>query len=124
MSLLEFILIAFTVPASTYGYGEYMCGEVEAPKACEYGAITASGQIFDPELATAAVFAPFSLRMYPVIVTMQVEGGPCVEITVNDKGNPRYIGERGFDLTPGALQKLGVRPHPQWSGMLYPCEKE
>ena len=112
--LLKFIELAFTVGvSSTYGFGEYYCGDIGRPKPCVKGQTTASGDTFDPDLPTAAVAAPASLRMYNVVVYMSVNSGPCVPILVNDKMNERYIGVRGFDLTPGALVALGLEPKPQ-----------
>lgn len=112
--LLKYIEIAFTVGlSSTYGFGEFNCGDIGKPKPCVEGQPTASGLPLRPDLPTAAVAAPTNLRMYPVVVHMRVPGGPCVEILVNDKMNPRYIGKRGFDLTPGALKALGLEPKPQ-----------
>ena len=112
--LSQFISLAFTVGvSSTYGFGEPFCGDYDQkPQPCEYGAITASGEVFDPELPTAAVAAPRGLRMYPVVVYMSA-GGPCVPIRINDKLNERYIGERGFDLSRGALRALGLKDEPQ-----------
>lgn len=122
--LTELIALAFMLPASTYGYGELMCCDIGNPCPCGEGATTASGDKFDPELPTAAVFAPTSLPMTNVTVYMQHNDGPCVAITVNDKGNPRFIGKRGFDLTPGALRALGITPSPTWSGMIKECTNE
>lgn len=112
--VLKFIELAFTVGlSSTYGFGEYNCGDIGKPKPCVKGQPTASGVLLDPNLPQAAIAAPTNLRMYPVSVYMRVPGGPCVAIQVVDKMNPRYIGKRGFDLTPGALRALGVEPKPQ-----------
>lgn len=102
-----FINLAFAVGLSTaYGYGEENCGDYGLPRPCSKGAVTASGEVFDPDLPTAAIFAPRSLKMRAVDVHMQVENGPCIRIRVNDKGNQRYIGKRGFDLSPAALEAL------------------
>lgn len=123
--LLHFIELAFLVSFSTtYGYGEFYCGDIGRPRPCERGAITASGEPFDPDLPTAAVFAPTNLRIIPTVVHMRIDDGPCAEILVTDKGNPRFIGKRGFDLTPGALRALGIEPHSKWSGYVQPCQPE
>lgn len=113
--LLQFINLAFTVGlSSTYGWGEHMCSDYDTkPQPCSKGAITASGEIFDPELPTAAVAAPRNLRMRPVVVYMSANGGPCTRIRINDKLNERYIGIRGFDLSRGALRALGLKDEPQ-----------
>ena len=112
--LSKFIEIAFTVGlSSTYGWGELFCGDYNKPQPCSKGAVTASGQVFDPDLPTAAVAAPRNLRMRPVVVGMRVPGGRCVAILVNDKMSERWINKRGFDLSRGALRALGVKDHPQ-----------
>lgn len=112
--------------ATTYGWGEMMCGDVGKARSCSEGAITASGQVFDPELPTAAIAAPFNLRMPKtgVEVYMKVEGGECTKILVNDKKNPRFIGKKPFDLTPGALRALGVNPTRHWSGKVLLCTQD
>lgn len=120
--LFFFIEIAFGLLSTTYGHGELQCGDVHKPRRCEKGAITASGEVFDPQKPTAAVFAPKTLILRPVDVWMQVGDGPCAKIRVNDKGHPRYIGHRGFDLSPGALKALGIKPHKQWSGVVKQCK--
>jgi rare lipoprotein A (peptidoglycan hydrolase) len=123
MSVLFFIAQAFTTEvSSTYGYQEGNCGAYGKPRPCEYGAVTASGEIFDPELPTAAVFAPANLRMIPTDVWMRVDKGPCVKIRVNDKGNERFIGARAFDLTPKALELLTGNRSPSWSGRVTKCK--
>lgn len=122
---LEFIALAFQVSlSSTYGYQEWNCGDIGKPKPCDFGAITASGEVFDPELPTAAVFMPTNIVMRPVNVWMQVEDGPCVKVRVNDKGNPRYIGERAFDLSPRSLELLIGYRSPTWSGRVTTCTGE
>jgi hypothetical protein len=123
MSIAFYIQHAFVAALSTtYGYSEQNCGHVDVPAPCAYGAVTASGEVFDPELPTAAVFAPTKTIMRPTDVWMQVEDGPCVKIRVNDKGNPRYIGKRGFDLTPKALELLTGNRSPSWSGRVTQCK--
>lgn len=118
-----FISIAFGLISTTYGYGEWNCGDIGKPQPCSVGAITASGEPFDPEIATGAVFAPTKLRMEARDVWMQVKDGPCVKIRINDKGNPRFIKKRGFDLSPKALELLIGRRDPKWVGKLYKCEQ-
>lgn len=122
----KYVELAFKYRASTYGYGEIMCGDIGAPRRCKSGALTASGEVFNPYLPTAAVFAPTKLRMSARYVWMKMKGGPynCRMIRVNDKGNPRFIGERGFDLTPGAVLLLGGTPSPTWGGRLERCSDD
>lgn len=131
MSIMEtilslYILVATHQPASTYGYGEMMCGDVGAPRTCDVGAWTASGEPFSPPAPTAAVAAPFNLKLRARWVMLRVSpeyggSGECQWIRINDKMNPRWVGRRGFDLTPGALRRLGVRPRRNWSGRVSMC---
>jgi len=119
---LYYIQIAFHVGFSTtYGYGENNCGDVGYPVPCTYGATTASGQPFSPDTPTAAVAAPKGVLAIPTRVYLRVGLGPCVEIIVNDKMNPRYIGTRAFDLSPGALEALGITPDKTWTGIIQSC---
>jgi hypothetical protein len=107
--------------ASTYGWGETMCGDEGSPQKCAKGhAKTASGEDFLPDQeASAAVAAPSYIRGRAVYAWMRPAGKnlACVRIRINDKMNQRFLpsklgGEsssseaRGFDLTPVALRKL------------------
>lgn len=109
--------------ATTYGWGEGNCCDVGKACKCEKGAVTASGQPFDPDLPTCAVPAPTKLRMVPIKIYARVDKGPCVMLVCNDKSSPKWIGQRGLDLTPGALRKLGVNPHKHWSGTVHICKE-
>lgn len=122
-TLLELLITASGLVSTTYGvHGELFCGDVGKPRPCSYGAITASGDIFDPQLATAAVAAPTRTRIRPTVVYLRVDSGPCHRILVNDKMNPKWIGERGFDLTPAAVQLLTGKPATRhWSGVVHVC---
>lgn len=121
--ILFYIALAFqTGLSSTYGYGERMCGDIGTPRPCSEGAITASGEPFDPQEVSGAVFAPKRLRMAVYYVRMRIGDGPCILVKINDKGNPRYIGRRGFDLTPGALTALTGSANPRWSGRVSLCK--
>lgn len=116
IDILFYIQLASGLPATTYGHGDMNCGDIGKPVACALGAITASGEVFDPELATAAVFAPTSLRMRPHYLPLKIVGPfRCHKIRINDKGNPRFIGKRSYDLTPAAIRKLGGRVSKHWS---------
>lgn len=122
MNLAHFIKLAFTVGLSTtYGWGEFNCGDIGKPVSCAKGAITASGEVFDPELPTAAVAAPSDVRVKAVNVWMRIGKGPCVSIRVNDKLNPRYIGKLAFDLSPRSLELLTGTRRPMWSGRVSQC---
>ena len=119
--MIEYVVIALTLTASTYGYDEDKCGDTDKPVSCASGATTSSGEEFDPDEATAAVPAPTKQRTRPMFVSVKAVNGTCVDIRINDKGNPRYIGRRGLDLTPGALRLLGIEPTKHWSGKLEMC---
>ena len=100
------MLLALESEATTYGYGEKMCCDIGNPCACDTGAITYSGELFDAEKATAAIPSPTQFVFTPVDLMFRVEGGPCVAIRINDKSNPRWIGTRGLDLSPKAVELL------------------
>lgn len=109
---------AVALPASVYGLAEVQCGDVHAPRPCVYGAVTASGETFDPGKPTAAVFLPAQYRARPHWLHVRAgEGRPCVAIWVNDKGNPRYQGKRGLDLTPAAYKALTGNEAKPWSSI-------
>ena len=116
------IIALYTGHSTTYGYGEMNCGDIGTPRSCSLGAITASGEPFDPTLPTAAVAAPTNLRGLAVDVWLQIGDGPCIKIRVNDKMNPRYIGKRAFDLSPEALKQLLGKSSPHWSGVVQTCK--
>ncbi len=122
MTLHELLVVASGLTATTYGHGELMCGDVGKPRACKVGAITASGEPFDPSLPTAAIAAPFTYRLQARTVYLKVPGGQCRPIRLTDKMNPRYIGKRGFDLSPKAVQLLtNEEPSRTWSGKVEVC---
>lgn len=88
---------------------------------CLMGAPTASGLPLDHNLPIFAVAAPTNMPVKATWVKMRLDQGPCRWLILADKMNPRYIGERGYDLTPAALRTLGVTPTKHWSGKLTPC---
>ena len=106
----QLLLIASGLLASTYGHGEQMCGDIGKPVPCRYGAITASGVIFDPKKPQAAIAAPTDYVITERTIYLRVRGGTCQPIQLVDKMNPRYIGNRGFDLTPAAVRLLTGKP--------------
>ena len=120
-----FIATAMGLTATTYGWGEMMCGDIGKPRSCASGAVTASGQPFLPTAPSAAVPAPTKLRITATYIDVKLKNvvdAPCVRIIVNDKSNPRWIGQRGFDLSPAAVQALTQKmPMPYWSGELEEC---
>lgn len=120
----KFVLLASNLLATTYGHGELMCGDIGNPAKCEKGAVTASGVEFDPEIPMAAVAAPTRAKVKPIWIWLQYNSRPCVRILLADKMNPRYIGRRGFDLTPAAVKLLtGQEPTTHWSGKIRVCRK-
>lgn len=123
MTIHDLILIASGLHSTVYGFGESMCGDVGKPVPCAYGAITASGEIFDPNTPSAAIAAPFDLQLKPTYVRLKVPGGKCRSIRVTDKMHPRWIGQRGFDLTPAAVKLLtGREALPTWSSQVEVCK--
>lgn len=136
MTLIHYIKLASGLLATTYGHGEMMCGPIDKPQACIYGAITSNGSTFDPDKATAAIAAPSTLRIPPSgvrvhlrIISRDAHGrlsfsGPCKLILITDKMNERWIGVRGWDLTPGAVRYLGGTASPMWSATLELCKPE
>ena len=121
--MVEYVMVALTLTATSYGHGEESCGDVGSPVACAAGALTSSGETFDPEEPTAAVPAPAKQRTRPMYVSVKAVNGACVNIRINNKANPKYVGRRGLDLTPGALRLLGIEPTKHWSGKLEMCEE-
>jgi hypothetical protein len=122
MGLEYYLVLALEIGVSTvYGFGERYCCDPGKACPCTTGAVTASGQIFDTEKATAAIPYPAKLRIKPQAVFLRVGDGPCVEIIINDKLNARFIGRRGFDLSPRAQELLIGKRDPRWVGVVKPC---
>lgn len=123
-AIILYIMIASGLHSTTYGYSELMCGDIGKPVKCSVGAITASGEVFDPQIPSAAIFSPTRLRMWKRASVMPLRilpDGKCMFIRINDKGNPRYIGKRGFDLTPASVKLLGGKVADTWSGKVEVC---
>lgn len=104
-----------------------MCGDIGKPQSCTDGALTAAGHIFKPHtIPSAAVPAPTKQRMHVHILYLRLQGvpdAPCVAVILNDKANPRWIGKRGFDLSPAAVNALtGGKATPHWSGKVETCQ--
>jgi len=100
-----------------------MCGDIGHPRKCVRGAITASGEEFNPNIASAAVAIPLNMRLRAMDVMMRIGKGPCVKVRLNDKMNPRWIGVRGFDLSPKALELLTGKRNRNWKGKVELCLK-
>lgn len=126
MVLSDFFALALLFKATTYGYGEGNCGDPETPRKCTKGAITASGQVFDPDLPTAALPTARSTRIKPFKAYLKAKNGStCAWILINDKKNWRYVGQPygGLDMSPGALKALGITPRGTWTGLIEECEQ-
>lgn len=122
-TLTELLIVASGLHSTTYGFGETKCGDTHAPIPCAYGALTASGDVFDPDVPTAAIAAPFKLRLRAQTIWLRVPGKACHPIRLNDKLHPRWIGQRGFDLSAAAVRQLTGKPAtPYWSGIVEVCK--
>lgn len=122
-TILLYIMVASGLRATTYGWGtgDKHCGDIGKPVECRKGLFTASGEVFDPMLPQMAVAAPTGLRMRPVVLPVRLIKGKCKYLRVVDKMNPRYIGKRGFDLTPASVRLLGGISTRYWSGKVKVC---
>lgn len=126
MSILTDILISIAsgLLSTTYGHGELFCGDVGKPVPCSVGAVTASGETFHPTtVPSAAVAAPFKVRLDARWIRLKLAGPfPCKRVRLNDKMHARYVGVRGFDLSPSAVRLLTNRPASSyWSGIVEVC---
>lgn len=123
MSTALYLKIASGLTATVYGFGEMKCGDYNAiPQPCSPEAVTASGEQFTPYLPTGALAAPQFLLLKSQIVYLRIEHGRCVPIRINDKMHEKWIGRRGFDLTPQAVFALTGRvPEKTWSGRVFVC---
>ncbi len=122
MTLQELLFLASSVFSTTYGHGERMCGDVGHTRACDRNAVTASGVPFNPDIPMAALAAPASLHFKAQYIGLRVPGGVCRQVLLADKMNPRYIGERGFDLSPAAVRLLTGSAPRMWSGKVQLCK--
>lgn len=122
-TLLELLVIASGLHSTVYGVGgEKNCGDIGNPVACAFGAVTASGDTFDPAVSSVAIAAPTRLRIRSTDVWLRVDNGPCHRIRLNDKMNARWVGKRGFDLSAAAVKLLtGKSATRHWSGKVYVC---
>lgn len=121
MVLAQLLLLASLLPSTTYGYGEKMCGDPGKAVACDSNAVTASGVPFNPDVAMVALAMPAKLRLKATHIGLRVPGGKCKLVLLADKMNERYVGKRGFDLTPAALRLLTGSSGPMWSGRVEIC---
>jgi hypothetical protein len=127
MQVLDLMIqVASGLLATTYGWGEMSCGS-HPPRPCVAGEVTASGEQFDPARASAAVASPRRMPMRAKWIWLRLADGPfpCVRVRLNDKSHPRWMGDRGFDLSPAAVRRLTSRPAKQtWSAPVTVCDVE
>jgi hypothetical protein len=112
--------------ATVYGFSEKLCGDVGKPRRCSKGAITASGQMFDPHEPTAAMALPFKFKLPAegLRVGLMFEGGTCTSILINDKKHPRFINHKPLDLSIGAVKAMGGIPTKIFSAEVFLCDVE
>lgn len=118
--IIETLHIASMFTATIYGVGsgEVMCGDVEHPRPCAIGAIMANGEIFDPSQPTVAVWLPANRKMPQNLQVCFLDSyGLPQWFRVTDKKGA----SGGYDLTPSAVSKLGLKPSKHWSGRLEVC---
>jgi hypothetical protein len=117
-TLLALASVSHGQVSTVYGFHERSCGDIQAPVPCSVGAITATGDAFDPTKLTAAIPLPANRRLRKGFYVYLRHGneGPCVPILVNDKKNAKYRGLHSFDLTPASVHALtGKYPTKYWS---------
>lgn len=116
--MLRWIELALSLPATVYGKGELMCGDPGKVVPCDSNATTASGDPFDPQALTVAVPLPAKRIMRPMRLCLEnPQTGKRVWVTVNDKANERWIGQRGFDMTPATYKALTGKQARPWSSI-------
>lgn len=122
--MIEYYLaLASGLISTVYGGGEMFCGDIGKAVPCAYGAVTASGEVFDPTVPMAAIAAPSGVRLRSRMISLKIPGGECQPVLLADKMNPRWIGSRGFDLTPAAVALLtGGDKGLRWSGRVQVCD--
>lgn len=122
-SILFYIVLATSLRATVFGFGEKNCGDPGKAVPCDSYATTASGERFAPfEKPTAAVPLPVIMPLKAVEIWLSGASGECVKIRINDKANARWIGKRGLDLSPKAVALLGGAPSKHWGGSVKLCE--
>jgi hypothetical protein len=120
--LAVWILLATKSISTTYGYGELMCGDPGKVRPCKKGAVTASGDIFDPDIPSMAIAIPANYKMPSVTIQVRDVSGKCHTVRLNDKMNEKWIGHRGFDISPAAVELITGKPAtPTWSGVIELC---
>ena len=121
--LVYLIFLASGKGASTYGYGESLCGDYgQQGKPCNAEARTASGILLKEHLPIVAIAIKEGRRL-PKGITLRVRinEGPCIKVLLADKKNERYKETQPWDVTPAVLKLAGIGPSPTWSGKLDLC---
>lgn len=123
MTTLHFVLIAINYSATVFGMGEYYCGDYDkTPEPCTNGAITASGEVFNPDELVAAVPMPRNRILRVAEIKIRAHNGECLTIRVNDKKHERFIGNSGLDLSPATVEAItGTPATKHWSGRVSIC---
>lgn len=107
LKMIHYIELALSFHATVYGFSEMKCGSTQSPQPCDESATTASGHPFDPNIPSAAIPMPQNRIMRPFYVCLQnPKTGKKIRLLVNDKTNAKWIGKRGFDLSPAAFRQL------------------
>lgn len=121
--LVSIIMASSGLGATTYGWGEMMCGDVGKARPCNEEAITASGTPLKDDLPIVALSMPTNriLRKAHTIKISLDGGKTCRRVLLADKKNERFAETKPWDLTPAALKKLGVEPTKHWSGEVTVC---
>jgi hypothetical protein len=118
--MLEYLVIALALPATTYQWGETRCGDTVATE-CTAGALTASGEPLSDTVPSAALPMPTKNLIRATTIGLRSYDGTCITVRVNDKSHPRWVGNRGLDLNRAALELLVPNPHSNWSGEVEQC---
>lgn len=127
VKMLDLILLALIVGRSTtYGYGEFYCGNPGKPKACETGRPTQSGEIFDTNKLSMAIPHPHNRWVKAQTMGLMGVDGTCKPVRLNDIKNQRYIGHKygGFDLSPAALRHVNGKAYGRWTGFVRLCRPD
>lgn len=123
MLLAELLVVASGLTSTMYGIGESNCGDVGHAVPCDSSATTASGLPFDPTQPMAAIAAPEDFVLDARDIFIKTATSKCIRVLLADKMNERYIGERGFDLTPEVVRRLtGKEPTEYWSDQIFTCK--
>jgi hypothetical protein len=106
------------VLATTYGWGEKMCGDIGFPVSCTSQQVMANGQPLDSLEPTVAVPMPQNYRHRPGKVCVRhLQTQREVWLRVTDK----HLRPNVIDLTPAAVAKIGGKVRSTWSAKITLC---